>query len=193
MTEIDEQRPVVSDFLPEVTASCAIYAGRVINVREDRITLRGGGTASREVVDHRGAIVVAAIDAQNWVYMVRQYRHPIRRYLLEFPAGTLEPDEEPLVAAVRELREEVGLEAKEWIPLGFFYSSPGFANERLYGFVARDLVSVVAEPDDDEDISVVRYPLVDVLRGIPEVNDAKTLAMLFWVERILEGKHGRIT
>jgi ADP-ribose pyrophosphatase len=127
--------------------------------------------------------VVAALDTDNHVYLVKQYRHPIGRYLLELPAGGLEPDEEPLVAAQRELREEVGLEAREWTPLGSFFSSPGFANERLHAFLARGLVPVPIDPDDDEDISVVRYPLTGLLDRLEATSDAKTLATLLLVTR----------
>ena len=83
----------------------------------------------------------------------------MKRYLLELPAGGLEPGEEPLTAAQRELREEVGVEAAKWTPLGHFFSSPGFANEILHVFLAEDLRPAYAEPDEDEDIAVVRYSL----------------------------------
>ncbi len=89
--------------------------------------------------------------------LVRQYRHAIKRYLLELPAGGLEPGEEPLATAQRELREEVGRGGGRVDPLGSFFSSPGFANEILHVFLAEDLRPAHAEPDDDEDIVVVRY------------------------------------
>ncbi|MFH0915020.1 MAG: NUDIX hydrolase [bacterium] len=171
--------------LPEVVDSRAVYAGRVVALRVDEITLPRGGTALREVVDHPGAVVVVAIDAESQVYLVRQYRHPIRQYLLELPAGGLEPDEEPLAAAMRELREEVGLVAQIWTPLGSFFSSPGFANERLHAFLARGLARVPTEPDDDEDIRVVRYPLTQLLDHLEETPDAKTMATLLLAERAL--------
>ena len=174
-----------SEPLPQVVSSRKVYAGRIIDVRVDEITLPEGGTALREVVDHPGAVVVAAVDADDNVFLVRQYRHPIGRELLEFPAGTLEPEEEPLAAAKRELREEVGLEAREWTPLPAFFSSPGFVNERLYPFLARNLTKVPSDPDDDEVISVVRYPLAELLERLDEVADAKTLATLALLERIL--------
>lgn len=173
--------------LPQVVDSRAIYAGKVVSLRVDEITLSRGGTALREVVDHPGAVVVVALDDVDQVYLVRQYRHPIRSYLLELPAGALEPDEEPLAAAIRELREEVGLEARVWTPLGSFFSSPGFANERLHAFLARGLSSVPSEPDVDEDISVVRWPLAELLDHLEETPDAKSLATLLLAERALSG------
>ena len=173
--------------LPRVLGSQMVYAGRVVSLRVDEIALPQGGTALREVVYHPGAVVVAAIDADGHVYLVRQYRHPVRRYLLELPAGGLEPGEEPLAAAMRELREEVGLEAREWTALGSFFSSPGFANERLHAFLARGLVRVPPDPDDDEDISVVRYDLTGLLDRLEAVSDAKTLATLLLVSKAVAG------
>lgn len=182
-----DPRSRISGELPQVVDSRPVYAGKVVSLRVDEITLPGGGTALREVVDHPGAVVVVAVDAESQVYLVRQYRHPIREYLLELPAGALEPDEEPLAAAIRELREEVGLVARVWIPLGSFFSSPGFANERLHAFLARGLAPVPAEPDDDEDICVVRYPLTQLLDNLEETPDAKTMATLLLAERALSG------
>jgi ADP-ribose pyrophosphatase len=169
-----------------VLTSREVYRGKVIRVRVDEITLPQGGKATREVVEHPGAVVMAAVDEARNVYLVWQYRHPIRRELLELPAGTLEPGEEPLAAAQRELREEVGLEAEQWSPLGFFYSSPGFANECLHVFLAQGLHPVPADPDFDEDLTVVRAPLDGLLSRPPEITDAKTLAALMLVWRELE-------
>jgi ADP-ribose pyrophosphatase len=171
---------------PRVISSRAIYSGKVVSMRVDEIALPGGGITLREVVDHPGAVVVVALDAEECVYLVRQYRHPIARYLVELPAGGLEPGEEPLTAAKRELREEVGLEAREWAPLGSFFSSPGFFNEQLHAFLARGLVPVRSAPDDDEDISVLRYPLKELLAHLEKAPDAKTLATLCLLRRVIE-------
>lgn len=170
---------------PRVLSSRPVYEGKIVSLRVDEIELPDGGTALREVVEHPGAIVVAAVDDEAWVYLVRQYRHPIRSDLLELPAGGLEPGEQPLPAAMRELREEVGLEARRWTPLGSFFSSPGFANERLHAFLAQGLRQVDADPDDDEDLTIVRRPLADLYRTLDEVTDAKTLATLLLVQRKL--------
>ncbi|MBN1630921.1 MAG: NUDIX hydrolase [Thermoleophilia bacterium] len=164
--------------IPTVVSSRVVYEGKLISMRVDQIELSEGRLATREVVDHPGAVVMAAVDGQGCVYLVRQYRHAIGQYLLELPAGGLEPGEEPLAAAQRELREEVGLEARLWTPLGAFCSSPGFANERLYAFLARDLTPVERDPDDDEDLSVIRYDLSDLFASLHVVEDAKTLATL---------------
>jgi ADP-ribose pyrophosphatase len=164
--------------LPQVVSSRVVYTGNVVSMRVDEITLPGGGTAQREVVQHPGAVVVAAVDDDGMTYLVRQYRHPVGAYLTEFPAGCMEAGEDPLEAAKRELREEVGLEAEDWISLGSFYSSPGFVNERLHAFVARRLQRVESDPDDDEDITVIRYPVKDLFELPGYAPDAKTLAVL---------------
>lgn len=169
--------------MPPVVSSRLIYEGRIVTLRVDEIEVAGGQKAVREVVEHPGAVVVAALDGSDQVFLVRQYRHPIRRELLELPAGALERGEDPLVAAQRELREEAGLLAGDWTSLGHFYSSPGFVNERLYAFLARDLTSVDTEPDFDEELTLVKYPLDVLLQRVGEITDAKTLATLLLVEQ----------
>jgi ADP-ribose pyrophosphatase len=163
---------------PQVVSSRPVYEGKIITMRVDEISLPQGGFATREVVEHPGAVVIVAVDEKERVYLVRQYRHAIRSMLLELPAGTLEPDEEPVVAAKRELREEVGLVAEEWHCLGSFYSSPGFVNEHLHVFLARQLRTVESEPDFDEDLAVVRMPLSELSGRLADIPDAKSLAAL---------------
>jgi hypothetical protein len=109
--------------LPEVLGSRTVYEGRVVSLRVDEIALAHGRKVTREVVEHPGAVVIVALDDNDEVALVRQYRHAVKRYLLELPAGGLEPGEEPLVAAQRELREEVGVEAARWTR-SFTYSWP---------------------------------------------------------------------
>jgi ADP-ribose pyrophosphatase len=174
-----------SDIRPEVVASRIVHRGRVVTVRVDDVRLPDGQIVVREVVDHPGAVVIAALDANGYVTLVRQYRHAVGRWLLELPAGTLEPGEEPLQTAVRELREEAGLVAGRWDRLGMFFSSPGFLREEMHAFLARDLRIVQAEPESDEDITLVSRSLADLLRGPDSVPDSKSLATLLLVERHL--------
>ena len=149
----------------------------------DEIELAEGNTVEREVVEHVGAVVVAALDDSECIYLVRQYRHPIGRLLLELPAGGMEAGENPLAAAKRELREEVGLEAKDWKSLGSFFSSPGFANEHLHAFLARELVETERDPDEDEDLVIERRKLGEVLGRLDEIPDAKSLAVLLLLQK----------
>ncbi len=177
-----------TDIRPEVVASRIVHRGRVVTVRVDDVRLPDGQIVVREVVDHPGAVVIAALDAHGYVTLVRQYRHAVGQWLLELPAGTLEPGEEPLQTAMRELREEAGLVAGRWDRLGSFFSSPGFVREEMHAFLARDLQSVAAEPESDEDITLVTRSLSALLGGPEEVPDSKSLATLLLVERCLEAE-----
>jgi len=170
--------------LPEVVSSRTVYSGAVVSLRVDEVSTATGSVA-REVVQHPGAVVMVALDDLDRVILVRQYRHAVGRELLEFPAGGLEPGEDPLEAARRELREEAGLVAEEWVPLGSFFSSPGFLHEELHAFLARKLTSTSRDLDDGEDIEVMWVGLRDLTRGTPSVSDAKTLATLLLLQRHL--------
>lgn len=179
---IDRGWNSVSEALPKTTRSTSIYEGRVVKIRVDEISMPNGVSTSREVIDHPGAVVILALDNEERVYLVRQYRHAIGSMLLELPAGTLEPGEEPIDAAKRELREEVGLTAERWSYLGSFYSSPGFLNEKLDVFLAKNLKLSQSDPDFDEDLTVVTMRLSELMTLPAETPDAKTLAALHLLE-----------
>lgn len=170
--------------MPEVLSSRDVYEGKVVTLRVDEIALPQGRKATREVVEHPGAVVIVALDEKGEVALVRQYRHAVKRYLLELPAGGLEPGEEPLATAQRELREEVGVEAARWTSLGHFFSSPGFANEILHVFLAEDLRPGYADPDEDEDLTVIRYSLKELYEHPERIEDAKSLAALLLLSRL---------
>jgi ADP-ribose pyrophosphatase len=168
---------------PEVITSREVYAGKIIKLRVDEIALSGGRTTTREVVQHAGAVVIIPLDDNGEVVLVRQYRHAIEQYLLELPAGGLEPGEEPLATAQRELREEVGMEAATWTSLGYFFSSPGFASEILHVFLAEGLRPGYADPDEDEDLVVVRCKATDLFEHPEQLLDAKSLAALLLLRK----------
>ncbi len=174
----------------QVVSSRRAFEGKVISVRVDEIAAESG-TVTREVVEHGGAVVVAAVDAEGRVVLARQYRHAVGGPLIELPAGGLEPGETPAETARRELREEAGLTASKWIPLGSFFASPGFLREELHAFLALELSSVERDLDDDEDIELLWVPLADLLAAPHELRDAKTLAALLLVERRLESLAGQ--
>lgn len=173
---------------PKILSSKMVYEGRVVSMRVDEVVLPSGIVTTREVVDHPGAVVILAIDDEDHVYLVKQYRHAVGRVLLELPAGTLEAGEGPLETARRELLEEAGLVAEEWSCLGSFYSSPGFLKEELHVYVARRLTQKESDPDFDEDLTVVRMPLSELRRRPADTPDAKTLAALYLLEET--SRHG---
>ena len=156
-----------------------VYDGRLIDVTVER-----WGDHEREIVEHPGAVAIVAIDTDGCVTLVRQLREPARRRLLELPAGTAEPGEEPLETARRELHEECGLTGGEWRELAAFWTTPGFCRERMHVFAAEGVVAGEPEPADDEELELVRWPLADLETHLHEIEDAKTLAGLLLYLRV---------
>ncbi len=146
----------------------------------DQVRLPSGRKIDKVTVRHPGAVVILPAFADGSILLTWQYRHSIARYILELPAGTLEPDEAPLACAQREITEEVGHSAAEWIELGTIYPSPGFCDEVQYFFLARDLEPTDLNPDEDEIIEVRRYSNAQVDDAIISgaIEDGKSLALL---------------
>lgn len=169
------------------------HVGRYLTFRTDTIADARGERHTRDWVEHPGAVAMLAIDAGE-VLLVRQYRTPAARVLLEIPAGTLDRDadgtiEDPALAAPRELGEETGHTAATWRLLGRFFPAPGFASEHMHLYLATDLTPIegYAGPEPDERITLVRMPVRDAiaLAGSGGVEDAKTLLGLLWLERLV--------
>ncbi|KHF43624.1 MAG: NUDIX domain-containing protein [Saccharomonospora viridis] len=145
-----------------VASSRDIHIGRVVGLRIDEVVMPGGSTASREVVEHLGAVAVCAVDDDGAVTLVHQYRHPLGDRLWELPAGLLDqPGEDPVEAARRELVEEAGLEARRWDTLVDIAASPGFTDEVVRVFLARELTRVDrrAHGEEEADLVVHSVPL----------------------------------
>jgi len=158
-----------------------IYRGRRLSVELNRYTMPDGKEKERVVVKPGNAAAMLPIEGDH-CYLIRQYRFAIGEWIYEAPAGTLEEGEEPIETARREIIEECGLAAGEMIPRGFIYTTPGFSDERVYLFEARNLLpSSEFSPDDDEQIEVVRVPLADLAAMCRDgrISDAKTIAILF--------------
>ena len=153
-----------------------VYEGKIVDVRTETFRYSDGETAEREIVAHPGAVAVVAHDDLH-VWLVRQPREAVGvPDLLELPAGKLDVEgESPLEAMKRELVEEIGKEADEWRELKRFYTSPGFAREEVWVFAATGLHDVEYDPDPDERIEIVPWPLADLDRAIAECTDSKTL------------------
>lgn len=161
----------------ELVSSERVYEGRIVNLRVDRVRLPSGRVTSREIVEHRGAVAIVALDGEENVLLVNQFRTAVGEELLELPAGTLEPGEEPKVCAFRELREETGYVAEHLEELYVFYASPGFSNERIWLYLATGLMQRSQDPQADEIIEVVRVPLDRALEMVHtgEIRDGKSV------------------
>ena len=156
-----------------------IYKGRVISLSVDTVVTPGGNEATRELVHHPGGVAVVAIDNDDMIYLVRQYRIPYDDILLEIPAGKLDSKEEnPKDAAARELSEETGLVSKEIKHIGDFYPSVGFLDENLRLFVATGLSEGQTHPDEDEYLDVVKMPFDEAVKLVIDgtIKDGKTIA-----------------
>ncbi len=177
----------------EILSSEYLYRGHILKLRVDQVRLASRRVTVREIVEHRGAVAIVALDADQRVLMVRQYRSAAARELLEIPAGTLEDGEDPGLCAVRELKEETGYHAARWEPLGHFYSSPGFSTEKMYLYLASQLTFAEAAPEEDESISLELVPLAEAVSQIErgEIVDAKTIVGLLRVWRRFSETSGR--
>jgi ADP-ribose pyrophosphatase len=167
-----------------------IYRGKVISVSLDQVQLPNGKEATREIVRHPGAVAVIAVTEDNKLVMVRQFRKPLEKTILEIPAGKLEKGEDPLHCANRELQEETGYTAKEMNHVVSFYTSPGFADEMLYIYEAIGLITGEAKPDDDEFVDLHTLTLEEAFKSIRngEIVDAKTVfAVYYWQNQQLKG------
>ncbi|OQB16053.1 MAG: ADP-ribose pyrophosphatase [Firmicutes bacterium ADurb.Bin193] len=154
-----------------------IFDGHVIKLRVDTVVLPNGKEATRELIEHPGGVAVLPVDSNNMVYLVRQYRKPVEKSLLEAPAGKLTPGEDHYVCGVRELKEETGFEAGEITYLGYAIPAPGYTNEIIHLYLARDLRAGEQTPDEDEFVDVEKYSFDDVVRMCinGEISDAKTV------------------
>lgn len=161
---------------PQVIESETIFRGRVIEVTVDTVT-EGEVTYKREVVHHAGSAVIIPVFEDGTIALVRQYRHPTSRYLLEAPAGTLRRGEAPEKGAARELEEELGLVSGRLEKLSEFFVSPGFCEEKMWVYLATDLSTTQQQLEDDEILEVVRIPFSQALAMITagEIEDAKTI------------------
>lgn len=177
------------DYTEEKLRRVNTHKGIIVDVETDMVRLQNGAITMREVVRHPGGVSVVALDADGCIYLVRQYRYPFRAHLWELPAGKLEPGEEPLPAAMRELSEETGLEAETWTELGVLYATPGYCTEKLYLFLAEGLHQGEAHPDPNEFLDVTRIPLDEVLARIDrdEIHDAKTVVGALRADRRRRG------
>jgi 8-oxo-dGTP pyrophosphatase MutT (NUDIX family) len=177
---------VVSDERLKKVGGKLVHRGPIASVRMETFQYADGSRATRQVVVHPGAVCVVAHDGRV-VYMVEQPREAVEEpALLELPAGKLDVEgETPLECAQRELVEEIGKSAGDWRELTSFYTSPGFANERVWLFLATELYDVPAQPSSGERIEVVEIPIGDLDGAIDRCEDAKSLVGLLMLKELL--------
>ena len=166
-----------------------VFGGRLLEVRLDRVRLPQGDEATREYIVHQGAVVVIPLLDNGELILERQYRYPLRQSLLELPAGKIDPGEEILQTAQRELLEETGYRADDWRYLGVMHPCVGYSNERIEIFLARGLVADTRgqQLDHGEMLDLLTLSLDEALHAIRqgEITDAKTISALFWAEKVV--------
>lgn len=174
-----------------VLSSKLSFQGKVFSVTTDTVTEPGGITSTRDVIRHNGSVVILAVDASlntddPTILIERQYRHAAGKFLLELPAGRIEPGEAPLAAAKRELIEETGFRARRWSRLIRYFASPGFLGEHMQVYLAQDIRPGLAHPEPDEKITLRHMPLSVLIAAIRagEIEDGKTaLAVLLFASQ----------
>jgi ADP-ribose pyrophosphatase len=165
----------------KLISSKLAYKGKVFNVFTDTVEEPGGTINKRDVIRHNGSVGILAVDETNpkdpIVILERQYRHAAGQFLIELPAGRIEPGEAPLAAAKREMIEETGYRAKKWTLLTKYFASPGFLGEWMQIYLARDIRAGIATPEPDEHIEILRIPLSEALAlaSANKIHDGKTL------------------
>lgn len=178
-------------YIEKTMKSEKVYDGKMLNLRIDTVELPDKKYSKREIVEHPGSVCIVPINDNNEIYLVKQYRKAIDKEILEIPAGKIEIGEEPKDCAIRELKEETGLKAGNYEYVLEFYSSPGFCNEKMHLFIAKDLEEGKATPDIDEYIDIEKVKLEKLLHmvEIGEINDSKTIIGIQMVERLIKSKH----
>lgn len=166
----------------EIVESEQIFDGKIVHLQVNTVEVGDGNQYTRELVVHDGAVALVPIDADGNVYLVRQYRGGAKQILLELPAGTVEPGEERIITARRELQEEIGFYPGKLTTLGDFYVAASYTTERITIFLAEDLSASELNADDDEFIAIEKMPFDDALKlaFTNNIIDSKTLIGLTW-------------
>jgi len=156
------------------------FKGKSLTLREDLVLLPSGIEFQREIIEHSSSVVILPVDEFNNIFLVEQYRHAIKEYTLEAPAGGINQNESPLDAAHRELEEETGYHANSLKSIGTFWSSPGYCNERLHAFIGQSLTPIQSCQEIDETITLKKIPIekISTMVSKNEIKDSKTISII---------------
>jgi ADP-ribose pyrophosphatase len=167
-----------------------VYDGHFLKVQRDTVRLPDGKTSQREYIKHPGAVVILPVFDDGTVLLERQYRYPLDRVFIEFPAGKIDPNEAPLDCAKRELQEETGYTATEWKFVCTIHNAIAYSNEHLDIFFARGLTAGESKLDDGEFLETFKSTVPEMLNWVREgkITDVKTVIGTFWLEKILSGQ-----
>ncbi|MSQ59385.1 MAG: NUDIX hydrolase [Betaproteobacteria bacterium] len=178
------------NFTESTLATRTVYSGRLLTVKEDDVQLPDGTKARREYVEHSGAVMILPLFEDFSVLLERQFRYPLRSHMLELPAGKIEPGEDTLNTAKRELLEETGYVAGQWSFMSALYPCVGYSNEKTELFLARDLRHEGHPGEEGEFIETARVPLDEALGMVQraEIGDPKTMLGLLWAEKMRRGE-----
>jgi len=163
-----------------------VFQGRLLDVRKDEVELPNGKISTREWINHPGAVCCVPILPDGKIALIKQYRYPVQSEMIELPAGKLDPNEEPEECAMRELQEEIGYRPKKLTFLTHIHPAVGFANEKMWLYLAEDLVPSESKLDEDEFLELIPTDFDEALELIwsGEITDVKTIIGLLWVNRI---------
>ncbi|GAI62445.1 unnamed protein product [marine sediment metagenome] len=173
--------------MEKTLSSQLIYDGRAVKLRVDTVRMPSGRETRREIVEHRDCVAIVAVDADDNVLLVKQFRKSVEKELLEIPAGGIDPGEDPVTTVRREMQEETGYLPGKVEKLGGFYSSPGFCTEYLHLYLATDLTPSPLYAEDTESIKLVRVPISQIpsLIASGSICDAKSIAGLLIYSSLL--------
>ena len=180
----------MDDHLIEVPVQSSIaYQGNFLKVASDQVCLPDGKITTREFIKHPGAVVILPLFDDGAVLLERQFRYPLNQVFIEFPAGKIDPDENPLSTAKRELLEETGYTATDWQYICTIHNAIAYSDEHLDIFLAQGLQAGNSQPDDEEFLEIFKLPLTDLMDLVQKggITDVKRIIGAFWLEKICSG------
>jgi ADP-ribose pyrophosphatase len=182
--------PADGKLVEETISQEWVFRGKLLHVRRDLVRLPDGNTAVREYIVHPGAVMIIPITESGEVVLERQFRYPLRREMIELPAGKVDPGESPLATGRRELLEETGYTAAEWQYVATIHLAIGYSNERIDFYMARGLKQEGARLDHGEFLDVFTLPVAEALEWLRQgrITDSKTVAGLLWLDKIQSGQ-----